>query len=73
MRQSNKSPFLPRSNTMKVFLQAKNESVVINDEIIVTVLDVIDDEVIMEIDAPEWFSVCEKQPLQRSESACQNL
>ena len=41
---------------MKVFVQAKNESVVINDEIIVTVLDVNDDHVILAIDAPEWHT-----------------
>ena len=45
---------------MKVFVQAENESIVINDEIIVTVLDVNDEEVTLEIDAPDWIKVCEK-------------
>jgi carbon storage regulator CsrA len=57
---------------MKVFLQATNESVIIDDNIIVTVLDVIDDEVILEIDAPDWYSVCERQPFDRAESVCQD-
>jgi carbon storage regulator CsrA len=57
-----------RSNVMKVFTQAKNESVIINDEIIVTVLDVNEDEVILEVDAPEWVAVCEEETLGRSES-----
>ena len=53
---------------MKVFVQAKNESVVINDEIIVTVLDVNDEDVILAVDAPEWVEVCEKETFERSES-----
>ena len=38
---------------MKVFAQAKSESIVINDEIIVTVLDINDEEVILAVDAPD--------------------
>ena len=53
---------------MKVFVRAKNESVVINDEIIVTVLDVNDDDVILAVDAPEWVEVCEEETFERSES-----
>jgi carbon storage regulator len=53
---------------MKVFVQAKNESVVINDEITVTILDVNDENVILAIDAPEWVEVYEKEPFERSES-----
>jgi carbon storage regulator CsrA len=53
---------------MKVFVQAKNESVVINDEIIVTILDVNDENVTLAIDAPEWVEVCEKEPFERLES-----
>jgi hypothetical protein len=72
MRQINRPPFVPRANSMKVFLQATNESVIIDDNIIVTVLDVIDDEVILEIDAPDWYSVCERQPFDRAESVFQD-
>ena len=53
---------------MKVFVQAENESVVINGEIIVTVLEVNDDEVILAVDAPEWVEVCEKETVEESES-----
>ena len=57
-----------RSNIMKVFVQAKNESIVINDEIIVTVLDVTDDNVILAVDAPAWIEVCEKETFEGAES-----
>ena len=49
---------------MKVFVQATNESVVINGEIIVTVLDINDEDVILAVDAPEWVEVCEKETLE---------
>ena len=32
-----------------------------NDEIVVTVLDVNDKNVILEVDAPEWIAVCEEE------------
>ena len=53
---------------MKVFVQAKNESVVINDEITVTVIEIRDDEVVLAIDAPEWVAVGEKKVLEVLES-----
>ncbi len=53
---------------MKVFVQAKNESIVINDEIIVTVVDVTDENVILAVDAPEWIQVCEEEAFESSES-----
>jgi carbon storage regulator CsrA len=53
---------------MKVFVQTKGESLVINDEIVVTVLDVNDENVILAIDAPEWVEVCGKETWERSES-----
>ena len=53
---------------MKVFVQAKNECIVINDEIVVTVLDVNDDNVILAVDAPEWVAVCEEETYERPES-----
>lgn len=52
---------------MQVIIRAKNESVTINDEIIVTVLDVNDDEVILGIDAPAWVEVCEEEAFEESE------
>ena len=52
---------------MKVFVQA-NESIVINDEIVVTVVDVTDENVILAIDAPEWIQVCEEETFESAES-----
>jgi carbon storage regulator CsrA len=46
---------------MKFFIQGENDSIVINDEIIVTVLEINDEEVVLEIDAPDWVEVCEKE------------
>ena len=44
---------------MRIFFQGKDESVVINDEITVTVLDIDGDEVTLAIDAPEWMEINE--------------
>jgi len=49
---------------VQVFLQAADDSIVINDEITVTVLKIEDDQVFLEIDAPEWLSVEESSPAQ---------
>jgi carbon storage regulator CsrA len=53
---------------MKVFVQTKNESIIINDEIVVTVLDITDENVILEVDAPAWLEVCEKETFGEPES-----
>jgi carbon storage regulator CsrA len=52
---------------VKVFVQAKGESVVINGEIVVTVLDVVDENVILAVDAPEWIDVCTQEEAEESE------
>jgi carbon storage regulator len=52
---------------MKVFARAKNESIVINDEIMVTVLDIDGDNVILAVEAPEWIAIYEKEAFERSE------
>ena len=44
---------------MRTFLQGKGESVVINGDISVTVLNIDGDEVILAIDAPEWVAIDE--------------
>ena len=49
---------------MKVFLQAQNESIVINGDITVTVLRIEGDEVVLGIDAPQWLSIEERSELQ---------
>ena len=42
---------------MKTFICAKSEAVVINGEVTVTVIDIVDGEVVLAFDAPEWFEV----------------
>jgi len=42
---------------MKIFLQSKDESIVINGDITVTVLKIGGEEVVLEIDAPHWVAV----------------
>ena len=49
---------------MQIFVQAENETVVINGEIYVTVVDILEDEVVLAIDAPEWVKVCKKEALE---------
>ena len=49
---------------MKVFLQAQDESIVINGDITVTVLKIEGDEVVLGIDAPQRFSIEELSELQ---------
>ena len=42
---------------MKTFICAKSEAVVINGEVVVTVIDILDGEVVLAFDAPEWVEV----------------
>ena len=49
---------------MQIFVQAKNEAVVINGEIIVTIVDILEDEVVLAIDGPEWIEVCKTEALE---------
>ena len=44
---------------MRTFFQGRGESVVINGDITVTVLDIDGDEVVLAIDAPEWVEIDE--------------
>ena len=53
---------------MKVFVEAKGESIVINGEIIVTVMDVVDENVVLAVDAPEWIEVGEQAMSVESEA-----
>ena len=46
---------------MNIFNQAKNETVVINGEIYVTVLNILEDEGVLAIDAPQWIEVCRRK------------
>ncbi|MGA2255697.1 MAG: carbon storage regulator [Thermoguttaceae bacterium] len=44
---------------MRTFFQGTGESVVINGNISVTVLDIDSEEVVLAIDAPEWLAIDE--------------
>jgi carbon storage regulator CsrA len=47
---------------MSVFLQNKGETIVINGDINVTVLDINGDAVVLGIDAPRWMEIDANQP-----------
>ena len=49
---------------MKIFLQAQQDSIVINGDIAVTVLEIEGDEVLLGIDAPQWVSIEERSSLE---------
>ena len=53
---------------MTVFVQAKGESIVINGEITVTVVDILDEDVVLAVDAPEWVEVCEQKMFEELEA-----
>ena len=42
---------------MKTFICAKSQAVVINGDVVVTVIDILDKEVVLAFDAPEWVEV----------------
>ena len=42
---------------MSVFIQNKGESIIIDGDISVTVLDINGDDVVLAIDAPEWMEI----------------
>ena len=47
---------------MSVFVQSKGESIIINGDISVTVLDIFGDDVVLAIDAPEWMEIDGTEP-----------
>ena len=49
---------------MKEFSQNIGETVVINGDISVTIIDIRGDEVVLAIDAPEWMDVRKEDVLQ---------
>jgi carbon storage regulator CsrA len=53
---------------VQVFVQAKGESIVINGEIIVTIVDILDEDVVLAVDAPEWIDVCKEEMLEELET-----
>ena len=42
---------------MRTFICAKNQAVVINGDVVVTVTDIVDKEVVLAVDAPEWVEI----------------
>jgi carbon storage regulator CsrA len=53
--------FFGRTPPVKSILQSQGETIVINGDINITILKIEGDEVIFEIDAPEWIAI-EEQP-----------
>lgn len=47
---------------MSVYVQSKGESIIINGDISVTVLDVDGENVVLAIDAPEWMEIDGTEP-----------
>ena len=54
---------------MKTFSQTLGETVVINGDISVTIIDIREDEVVLAIDAPEWMEVREEDVLEALQEA----
>jgi len=52
---------------MKEFFQKQGETVVVNGDICVRVLEIHDDEVVLAVDAPEWLGVGRKELLEKTE------
>ena len=52
---------------MKEFFQKSGEAVVVNGDICVRVLAIHGDEVVLEVDAPEWIEVGPKELLEKME------
>ena len=55
---------------MRVFFLDIDESVIINDNITVTVIDIDGDEVTLAIDAPEWMEMGENDSVRDFELVC---
>jgi carbon storage regulator CsrA len=47
---------------MNMFIQSKGESIIIDEDISVTVLDIDGGEVVLEIDGPEWMEIDGNEP-----------
>ncbi len=54
---------------MKTFVRAKSEAIVINGEVVVTVMDILDEEVVLAVDAPEWVEVVPQEASDAAETA----
>jgi len=54
---------------MRTFICTKNEAVVINGEVVVTVIDILDKKVVLAVDAPEWVEVFPEEEPDGTETA----
>ena len=52
---------------MKTFVRAKSEALIIDGEVVVTVVDILDEEIVLAIDTPKWVQVCPKEASDRAE------
>jgi sRNA-binding carbon storage regulator CsrA len=52
---------------MKTFVRTKSEALVIDGEVVVTVVDILDEEIVLAIDTPQWVQVCPKEASERAE------
>ena len=46
-----------RFTIIETFVCAKSEAIVVNGEIVVTIIDILDDEVVFAVEAPDWVEV----------------
>ena len=53
---------------METFVCAKSGAIVINGEVVVTVVDILDEEVVLAVDAPEWVEVLPEEASDRAET-----
>ncbi len=42
---------------IETFVRAKSEAVVVNGEVVVTVIEIRDEEVVLAVEAPDWVEV----------------
>jgi carbon storage regulator CsrA len=47
---------------VRIFFQDKDESIIINGDISVTILEIDGDNVVLGIDAPEWMEIVGNEP-----------
>jgi sRNA-binding carbon storage regulator CsrA len=52
---------------MKSFVCANSEALVIDGKVIVTIVDILDKEIVLAIDAPKWVHVCPKEASDKAE------
>ena len=51
---------------IETFVRAKSEAVVVNGEVVVTVIEIRDEEVVLAVDAPDWIEVIPEESSDRA-------